>query len=136
MARWLEDLAPLRRSAMLRQVLAEIAGGAQSVAEIDMKRLCRAFGLVPPVRQVKRRDSEGRIRFTDCEWRLPDGRTLVLEIDGAFHMDVESWEDDLARQRALSGRDRIIVRCTSREMRDGQERLARDLAALGVPRAA
>ena len=129
---WLDDLRPLRRSSLLREVLAEIAGGAQSIAEIDVTRLCRTFGLALPRRQLKRRDSRGRIRFTDCEWRLADGRTLVLEVDGIFHMDVESWEDDLARQRALSAADRVIVRCTSREIRDEPERLARDLAALGV----
>jgi hypothetical protein len=136
LAEWIEDLAPLRRAALLRGTLAEISCGAQSLAEIDVKRLCRAFGLVPPVRQVKRRDADGRIRYTDCEWVLADGSVLVLEIDGSFHMDAESWEDDLARQRALSATDRIVVRCTAREVRDEQERLARDLAALGVPRAA
>jgi hypothetical protein len=133
---WLEDLRPLRRAALLRDVLTELGGGAQSVAEIDVKRLCRTFGLTLPRRQVRRRDSEGRLRFTDCEWRLTDGRTLVLEVDGLFHMSVESWEDDLARQRALSATDRLIVRCTAREVRDEPERLARDLVALGVPRAA
>lgn len=70
------------------------------------------------------------------EWQLPDGRTLVLEVDGGFHMEAEHWEDDLARQRALAATDRIIVRCTPRELRDEPERVARDLLALGVPVAA
>lgn len=130
---WLDELKPLRRSKLLRDALREMAGGAQSLAEIDITRLCRTFRLRQPDRQIKRRDSEGRVRFTDCEWRLPDGRTLILEIDGLFHMDVDSWEDDLARQRALSAPDRTIVRCTSREVRDDPERIARDLRALGVP---
>jgi very-short-patch-repair endonuclease len=60
----------------------------------------------------------------------------VLEVDGGFHMDVEEWEDDIARQRALAAPDRILVRCTSRELRDEPERVARDLITLGVPRAA
>ena len=89
-----------------------------------------------PDRQVKRKDADGRSRFTDCEWRLADGRILVLEVDGSFHMEVEHWEDDLARQRALAASDRIIVRCTSRELRDDAGRVARDLVNLGVPRAA
>lgn len=61
---------------------------------------------------------------------------MVLEVDGLFHMDVAQWEDDLARQRALSGTDRVIIRCTSRELRDEPQRLARDLKRLGVPLAA
>lgn len=131
---WVDRLRPLRRAALFRRALDEIAGGAQSLAELDIKRLCREHGLVAPRRQVRRRDADGRLRYTDCEWTLPDGRVLVLEVDGAFHMEVEHWEDDLARQRGLAGTDRIIVRCTSRELRDERPRLARDLRALGVPR--
>jgi len=85
---------------------------------------------------VRRRDSDGRLRFTDCEWRLADGRILTLEVDGAFHMDVEHWEEDLARQRALTATDRLIVHCTSRELRDDPERVATHLKMLGVPHAA
>lgn len=133
---WIERMRPLRRAKHFQGVLAEIAGGAQSVAELDVRRMCRAHRLAPPARQTKRRDSEGRLRFTDCEWPLPDGRVLVLEVDGAFHMDVEHWEDDISRQRRLSSPDRTIVRCTSRELRDEPERVARDLELLGVPRAA
>lgn len=129
-------LGRLRWAADLRQTLTEIAGGAQSVAELDVRRMCRRHGIVLPTRQVKRYDADGRVRYTDCEWRLADGRIMVLEVDGIFHMDVEQWEDDLSRQRALSGTDRVIVRCTSRELRDDDERVARDLIRLGVPRAA
>lgn len=133
---WVDRLSPLAKAPLLRRALADISGGAQSLAEIDIARVCRRRRLAPPHRQVKRRDATGRLRFTDCEWRLPDGRILVLEVDGAFHMEVEQWEDDIARQRALSATDRIIVRCTARELRDEPDRVADDLLALGVPRAA
>ena len=133
---WIDRLRPLPKAPLLRGALRDIAGGAQSLAEIDIVRLCRRRRLAAPVRQVKRRDADGRVRFTDCEWRLADGKTLVLEIDGGFHMEVEHWEDDLARQRALSATDRIIVRCSARELRDEGERIADDLLRLGVPRAA
>jgi len=136
LASWLVRLRPLRRSPLLRVALADMAGGAQSVAEIDLKRLCRRYGLTLPARQTKRRDAEGRLRYTDCEWRLLDGRILILEIDGLFHMEVAQWEDDLARQRALSSAGTILVRCTAREVRDEPDRLARDLMRLGVPKAA
>lgn len=131
---WVDRMRPLRWARLFRQVLGEIAGGAQSLAEIDVGRMCRDAGLAAPARQIKRQDSSGRARFTDCEWRLPDGRAVVLEVDGSFHLDVEHWEADLARQRALSAADRIIVRCTARELRDEPERVAADLRALGVPR--
>ncbi|UMG91479.1 endonuclease domain-containing protein [Nocardioides sp. TF02-7] len=133
---WLDRMQPLRWARILRAALVDIAGGAQSVAELDVRRMCRRFGLAAPARQTKRRDASGRVRFTDCEWRLRDGRVLVLEVDGGFHMEVEHWKDDIARQRALTSPDRVVVRCTARELRDQPDVVARDLRNLGVPAAA
>lgn len=128
----LVTMRPLRRAALFRGVLRDLEGGAQSLAEIDLGRLCRRFGVPPPHRQRRRRDSAGRARFLDCEWRLPDGTVLVLEIDGGFHMEVSHWEDDMSRQRRLSGPGRVIVRCSSRELRDEPEMVFDDLSALGL----
>lgn len=136
MLKWVDRMQPLRWAMRFKRALGEIAGGAQSVAEIDVRRMCRSFGIAAPRRQTKRRDSTGRIRFTDCEWCLADGRIVVLEVDGGFHMEVEHWEDDLARQRALTSPDRIVVRCAARELRDEPDKVARDLLNLGVPTAA
>lgn len=131
---WAVRLRPLRRARLIEGTLADISQGAHSASEIDVARMCRQFGLAPPVRQVPRQDSAGRPRYTDCEWETPDGRTVVLEVDGSFHMDVEHWENDIARQRRLSGPSRVIVRCSSRELRDEPFAVFSDLARLGVPR--
>ncbi|HET6154694.1 MAG TPA: hypothetical protein VFE15_17260 [Marmoricola sp.] len=128
----LEQLRPLRRARLFRTTLGDIAGGAQSLAEIDIARICRSHDVAAPARQTRRRDSSGRIRFTDCEWQLPGGRILILEIDGAFHMDVEHWEDDLARQRGLSSQGRIVVRCTARELRERPDSVLGDLKRHGL----
>jgi len=133
---WTRNLRPLRRAAAIRELLADVSGGSQSLAEIDVLRLCRAWDMVPPRRQKKRRDRSGRLRFTDCEWDLPDGRVLVLEIDGGFHIDVENYTDDVQRHRGLTTDRRIVVRCTTYEVRHEPVGLMRDLLALGVPRAA
>lgn len=125
-------MRPLRRAALFRAVLRDIEGGAQSLAEIDLGRVCRRFGLPRPARQRRRRDAAGRWRFLDCEWRLPDGTVVVLEVDGGFHMSTEHWEDDMSRQRRLSGPGRVIVRCSARELRDEPEAVVDDLRALGV----
>ena len=132
MRRQLELMRPLRRAKLFRRALAEIEGGAHSMAELDIGRVCRQFDIPKPRRQVRRRDSSGRMRFTDCEWLLSNGVTLVLEIDGAFHMEAEHWEDDLARQRRLVTPGRVIVRCSARELRDEPEMLVTDLIALGL----
>ncbi|WP_188779698.1 hypothetical protein [Marmoricola endophyticus] len=129
---WIERLRPLRRARLFRRVLLDVAGGAQSLAEIDVRRMCRTHRLPPPTRQRPRRDREGRLRYTDCEWALPDGRTLVLEVDGAFHADVLHWGADMRRQRKLATSVRIVVRCSAIELRDEPEAVAEDLVALGV----
>ncbi len=136
LARDLDDLARLPRAPRFRALLTDLAGGSQSVAEVDVVRMCRRLRIAPPARQVRRRDSSGRNRYTDSEWRLADGRTLVLEVDGGFHMDAASWEDDIVRERSLSAPDRFVLRCTSRELRDDDEVVGRDLIRLGVPRVA
>jgi len=65
---------------------------------------------------------------------LPDGSTLVLEVDGSFHMEVEHWHDDVKRARRLTNRQRTVVRCTAYELRHEGGEVAHDLIALGVPR--
>ena len=134
LAGWVERLRPLRRASLLARVLLDLSGGAQSLAEIDVRRMCRTHRLPMPVRQRPRLDRDGRRRFTDCEWLLPDGRTLVLEVDGAFHLDAMHWEADLRRQRRLTTSTTTIVRCTATELRDECAGVAEDLVALGVRR--
>ncbi|MDQ1105962.1 very-short-patch-repair endonuclease [Nocardioides zeae] len=131
---WLERLRPLARSAHLRRTLGDIAGGAESMAEIDLGRMCREHDLADPVRQQQRRDREGRRRWTDATWVTASGITVALEVDGAFHRDAQQWVDDIARQRALTSPTYLVVRCTAQELRDHPERIAADLRALGVPR--
>lgn len=133
LAAWIEILKPLRRAPAMRELLSDLSGGSQSLAEVDVVRLCRDNGLRVPDRQVRRVDSRGQPRFTDCEWRLADGRTLVLEVDGAFHLDVEHYEGDVRRQRRLTTPSRTVVRCTSQELRREPWVVAADLRALGVP---
>jgi len=117
---------------MFRAILADIDGGAESLSEIDIGRVCRRFGISPPDRQVRRRDRNGVSRYTDCEWRLPDGRVVVLEIDGAFHMEAEHWAADMTRQRGLVIDGCIVLRCSNLELRRQPEAVVRDLLALGV----
>jgi len=136
LSEWTRLLRPLRRAPAIRELLADVSGGSQSLAEIDVLRLCRSWGLAPPRRQKGRRDRAGLLRFTDCEWDLPDGRVLVLEIDGGFHINVENYTDDVQRHRGLTTDRRIVVRCTTYEIRHEPVGLMRDLLALGVPRAA
>lgn len=130
---WVDLLRPLRRAPLFRSILTDVATGSHSATEVDLVGFCRATGLPVPDRQVPRDDGAGQRRRTDAEWSLPDGTTLVLEVDGAWHLDEASWSDDVRRQRRLTvpGR-RVVVACTGYELRHEPDRLAEDLRALGI----
>ena len=99
-------------------------------------RFCRDWGLPVPVRQVVRRDSAGRRRYLDVEWRLPDGRRLALEIDGIGHMQVERWYDDLLRAAELmasGGTEGPLIRLPAIACRTEPERVAQILRVLLAP---
>lgn len=124
----------LRNGAVFDWALGDIAGGAQSFAEIDVGLLCERSGLAPPTRQSVRRDTDGRRRYLDCEWVLPDGRTVVLEIDGSFHLQVGNWWKDMKRERAVVLSRSTVLRCASIELRLEPWVVAADLRQAGIPR--
>ncbi len=129
---WLDQLKPLRRARGFRRMLADVAGGVHSGAERDVANLCRDFGLASPDRQRSRLDSEGRRRWTDCEWDLLEGGVLVLEVDGSFHIEVLQWTADLRRGRRIAGPGRTVVRASAFEVRHEPAEVAKDLRTLGV----
>lgn len=131
---WVKLLTPLWRAPDIRVFLDDLDGGAQSLAEVDAGCLFREWGIKAPDRQVKRKDSTGRTRFTDCEWKLDDGRTLVLEINGGFHDDVLQSMADQRRNRKLTTSTRSVVSCSAFELRHEPYEVMTDLIALGVPR--
>jgi hypothetical protein len=130
----LDEVGKVRHRKIMRLALHDVGGGAEALSEIDIARMCRRFGLRAPRRQRVRRDRSGRKRFLDCEWDLPDGTVLVLEVDGAHHMEVTHWDDDIKRQRKVVTRHRHLLRATAMEARFEQADLVADLVAMGVPR--
>jgi hypothetical protein len=124
----------LRHGAFFSLALGDIAGGAQSFAEIHVGELCQRAGLAQPARQAIRLDTDGRRRYLDCEWELPDGRVVVLEIDGSFHLKVGAWWRDMKRERAVVLSRSTVLRCASIELRLEPWEVMADLRTAGVPR--
>ena len=128
-----KDIRKLRHGEMLMLALGDIAGGAQSFAEIDVGNLCQRAGLAQPARQAVRTDTDGRRRYLDCEWTLPDGRVVVLEVDGSFHLKVGHWWRDMKRERAVVLSRSTVLRCASIELRLEAWEVMADLRRAGVP---
>jgi very-short-patch-repair endonuclease len=79
----------VRHKVRIREALRAAAAGSESVAEIDAEALVLRAGLPRPRRQVW---VAGRRR--DLVVDLPDGRLLVLEVDGPQHDDpLQRWRD-------------------------------------------
>lgn len=104
----LDIVGRVRHRRVMRLALADVVGGADSLAEIDFARLCRDAGLPEPHRQSVRKDARGRRRFLDVEWRLPGGRRFVVEIDGVGHMERDRWYDDLLRDAEIGADARTV----------------------------
>ena len=99
----------VRHRALLNAVLVDAAGGADAESEVAMARLVRAVGLPEPCRQVVVETAEGP-RRVDLAVRLPDGRTLVIEVDGPHHTDVRVREEDAAKDAALVAAGYVVLR--------------------------
>jgi hypothetical protein len=108
-----EELAAagrVRHFTLLGRALADISGGSTALSEIDFVRLCRRHALPEPRRQRLRRDSSGRRRYLDAEFRARDGSTVVVEVDGAVHLLVQTYWDDMDRQNSLTVRGERVLR--------------------------
>lgn len=87
----------IRHVAVMRAVLHDIGGGAQALTEVDLGALCRRYGLLVPERQVVRLDASGRRRYLDARVSAPNGRSVLVEVDGALHLLVSTYWDDMRR---------------------------------------
>ena len=94
----LDRLPRARRRTLIRQTVDDVAGGAESLAELDFLRLCRVGGLPEPARQVVRRDAAGRRRYLDA---LFEPWQVHVEIDGGQHLQARQAWADMRRQNDL-----------------------------------
>lgn len=109
----LASAGSVRHVRIMRQVLGDIAGGAHTLAEIDLGPLAAAAGLPEPKRQAHRPDAEGHPRYLDAEFDLPDGTVLAAEVDGRGHLAVETWLEDTDRDNEVVIGGRTVLRYPS-----------------------
>jgi very-short-patch-repair endonuclease len=124
-----------RRRGLIAGILADVAGGAQALSELDFTRqVVRAHRLPEPSRQLARRDERGRQRWIDVAW---DKWKVAVEIDGAQHADpLQRW-DDMDRDNGLNIDGYRTLRFPAWRIRSDPELVAGDilraLRAAGYP---
>jgi len=89
--RSLLDSTRLRHRATLLAAMRDMTGGPQALRHLDLTKLCRRFDLPGPFAQRIRHDPAGRRRYLLAGWHRPDGRLLVLQLDGALHLSQRQW---------------------------------------------
>jgi hypothetical protein len=97
----LERAGKVRHRKLLARALIDIEGGAQAMSELDFLRFCRRNGLPRPVLQAVRLDPNGRRRYLDATFERRDGSLLRVEVDGALHLVVRTYWDDMYRGNEL-----------------------------------
>ncbi|BCB78735.1 hypothetical protein GCM10022251_78690 [Phytohabitans flavus] len=116
-----------RRRAVVIETARYAEGGATALSEIDFLRLCRRHCLPAPDLQEQRTDANGRTRFLDAYWR--EWR-LHVEVDGAHHMEVRHWEEDMVRQNDIWIEGDRILRFSAGQVRRHPAEVAAQLSAL------
>lgn len=120
----------LRRRALIAGVVADILDGVQSMGELDFARECRRRGLPEPSRQVIRKGLRGRV-YLDVFF---DEFGIIVEIEGAHHVEPLNAVDDALRQNHLSGGSEGFLRIPVVGLRIDLETFMRQLEAKLVAR--
>lgn len=110
-----------KRSVLLREVLDDVEGGAQSLPELEWSRLLRRWGLPAPDRQVKVRRPDGTY-YLDCFW---ERYGVAVEIDGIQHIDLVHREADDLRRLSLSTGGILVLPVSSYLVRHHGDMVAR-----------
>ncbi|MDX6197920.1 MAG: hypothetical protein QOJ79_1071 [Actinomycetota bacterium] len=126
----LGDVRRHRRRQVLREHLADIGGGSESLNELDVLAGIRRRGLPEPSRQPTRRLSGGKV-YLDIDW---DDWKLVLEIDGGQHDAPEQRAADTLRDLEVTADGSTVLRVPSVVWRLEQEAVLDRLAAIFVSR--
>lgn len=120
-----ERIGSRRRRGLITGLLADIAGGAQALSELDFtSQVVRPHRLPEPSRQFARRDERGRQRWIDVLW---DEWKIAVEIDGVQHADpLQRW-DDMERDNGLSLDGYRTLRFPAWLVRQDPEHVAREI---------
>jgi very-short-patch-repair endonuclease len=129
----LDRLPTLRRRALVRTVLADVAHGAHAQSELDFVRLLRRNDLPRPDRLQRLVRANGK-RYLDAWW---ERQRVAAEIDGAHHVEVGQWDADTVRANAVVVAERqdrvLLLRFTTGNLRHDEPVVAGQLRTVLLP---
>jgi hypothetical protein len=109
---------PIRGSALLRQVLAEVAEGVRSVAEADFLDLIKRSRLPVPLLNARIYSAGGTFIASPDAWWPQAG--VAAEVDSReWHLRPADWERTMSRHARMSGHGIIVLHFTPGQIRSG-----------------
>lgn len=118
---------PIRGSANLRAVLAEVIAGVRSVPEADLRRLIITSGLPRPLYNARLFVGETFLAQPDAWWRK---RGVAVEVDSReWHLSPADWEQTMARHRRMSAAGIIVLHVSPRQLRHQPTQVLADITA-------
>jgi hypothetical protein len=109
---------PVRGSARLRSVLAEVIAGIRSAPEGDLRDLIRKSGLPQPLYNPRLYVGDVFLAQPDAWW--PE-YGVAVEVDSReWHLSPADWERTMARHRRMSAAGIIVLHISPRQLRDQQ----------------
>lgn len=121
-----------RHRAALLVALADAGSGAESLREAQVARLVEQAGLGVPRRQVLIQTPAGP-RRVDLLVVLPDGRRLVIEVDGPHHLDPRVQAADAERDAELTALGYVVLRMPVAALAQDSARVLESLRRLARP---
>jgi hypothetical protein len=119
--------SPVRDTALLRAVLAEVAAGVRSVPEADLRRLIAVAGLPMPLFNCSLRLNGQFLASPDAYW--PE-HGVVVEVDSwQWHSGPEAWTYTLRRHNRLETAGLRVLHFSPRQIRTERDDVVRQIVA-------
>lgn len=118
---------PRRGSAALRDVLAEVAAGARSIAEAELLQLVTAARLPTPLCNPNLYAGSAFIARPDMWW--PDAGVAVEVDSREWHLLPEHAEQTTRRHNLMGVHGIIVLHFTPRQIREEPERIIEQIRA-------
>jgi hypothetical protein len=121
------DEGPIRQSARLRQVLAEVADGVRSGPEGDFRRLIRRFGLPTPMFNARLYAGDGSFIACPDAWWQDAG--VAGEVDSReWHLGPDGWQRTMRRHVTMSAHGILVLHFTPAEIHSSPRTVAAKIA--------
>ena len=110
---------PVRHSALLRSVLTEIADGARSAPEADLRDLVKSAGLPMPLFNPRLYLPSGKFIACPDAWWPEAG--VAVEVDSKrWHLNPDDWERTMDRHDRLGQYSIVTLHFTPHKLRSDQ----------------